>query len=205
MDGEPQVRARACQEWLTFVETEDDPWKSRFFAGLDPTLREAIESASRVAWLPIGAHVKLADTLQDAYGAVRAHAYYRRSFAAALSGPVLGPFVRTAAQVLGVTVHSFARWAGRGWETAFRNAGGLSGEAVGPEHARITYYGLPPVCTASDGWMLSAQGSAYGVYDIVGVEGVVRLDLSKRSEGTMVLDLEWTTRGGGVKKDLLGR
>ena len=39
--------------------------------------------------------------------------------------------------------------------------------------------------------MQSAQGSAYGAFDALGVDGLVRLDLSTRSQGGMVLDLEW--------------
>ena len=96
--------------------------------------------------------------------------------------------------MLGISVPSFVRWAARGWEAAFQNAGGLAGEVLSPESAKLTYYGLPAICTASEGWMLSSQGSAYGVYDMVGVDGVVRLDLSKRSLGVMVLNLEWVKR-----------
>jgi hypothetical protein len=194
IDTEPLVRARFCQEWLAFVETQEEPWRSRFLNGISPAMRETIESASRVAWLPVSYHVTLADVLQEAFGAVRAHTYYRHAFAASLAGPVLGPLVRTGMRVLGISVPSFVRWAARGWEAAFHNAGGLAGEVLGPDRARLTYYGLPAICTASEGWMLSSQGSAYGVYDVVGVDGIVRLDLSKRSAGEMVLHLEWSKR-----------
>jgi hypothetical protein len=189
------VRARFCQEWLEFAEKEEEPWRSRFFAGLDPETRSVIEGASRVAWVPAGIHVRLADILQEAYGAVRAHSYYRRAFASSLSGPVLGPLFRTGTRVLGISVATFVRWAPRGWDASFRNAGGLLGEVLGPYHAKLTYFGLPAVCTASDGWMLSSQGSAYGTYDVLGVDGVVRIDLSGRNEGRMVLDLEWNASG----------
>jgi hypothetical protein len=195
MDAEPLVRARFCQEWLAFAAKEEDPWRSRFFALLGEETRELIDASSRVAWVPIALHVKLADVLQEAYGVVRAHSYYRRAFAASLSGPILGPLVRTGSRVLGIGVPTFVRWAPRGWEAAFRNAGGMMGEVVGPYHAKLTYFGLPPVCTASEGWMISSQGSAYGAYDVMGVDGVVRLDMSGRSEGRMVLDLEWNALG----------
>jgi hypothetical protein len=194
MDAQPLVRARFCQEWLAFVETQEEPWRSRFRAGITPAVRDAIVTASRVAWLPVAYHVTLADVLQDSFGVMRAHTYYRNAFAASLSGPILGPLVRTGTRVLGISVGSFVRWAGRGWEAAFQNAGGLTGEVLGPERAKLTYHGLPAICTASEGWMLSSQGSAYGVFDLVGVDGIVRLDLSKRSEGEMVLNLEWAKR-----------
>jgi hypothetical protein len=50
------------------------------------------------------------------------------------------------------------------------------------------------VCTASDAWLDSAQGSAYGVLDTLETAGIVRLDKSRRAEGELDLDLEWTER-----------
>ncbi len=104
--------------------------------------------------------------------------------------------------MLGVSVPSYVRWAPRGWEASFRNAGTLEGRVLGPHHAQLVYSNLPAFCTASDGWLKSSQGSAYGALDVLRVEGIVRLDLSARSTGRMVLDLEWTgpVRDGGAAK-----
>jgi hypothetical protein len=192
MDAEPLVRARFCQEWLELVDKEEEPWRGRFFAALDPALREMIEAATRVAWLPMAVHVKLADLQQEAFGAVRSHAHYRKSFAAALRGPFLGPLVRTGARVMGISIPSIVRWSPRAYQAGFRNMGELVGEVLGPQRARLVYNGLPPVCTASNAWMLSSQGSAYGAYDFLGIEGVVRLDTSEKSQGRMTLELEWS-------------
>jgi hypothetical protein len=188
----PLVRARFCQEWLEMIEKEAEPLRGRFLARVPRALREAIEGASRVAWLPLEYHVALSDIQLETYGAVRAHDYFRRAFAASLRGPYLGPLLQTGAKVLGLTPGAVARWAGRGYEAGFRNAGKLHGEQLGPGHARLLYSELPAICTASDAWMTSPHGSAYGAYDVLGVEGVVRLDLSGRPEGRLVLDLEWT-------------
>jgi hypothetical protein len=192
MDAEPLVRARFCQEWLELVDKEEEPWRGRFFAALDPALRETIESATRVAWLPMAVHVKLADIQQGAFGAVRSHAHYRKSFAAALRGPFLGPLVRTGARVMGISMLSIVRWSSRAYQAGFRNVGELAGEVLGPHRARLVYSELPTVCTSSDAWMLSSQGSAYGAYDFLGIEGVVRLDTSGRGLGRMILELEWS-------------
>jgi hypothetical protein len=194
MDAPPLVRARFCQEWLAHMERQEEPYRGRFFAALDAETRGAIESASRVAWLPIAIHVRLADITQEAFGAVRAHQYYRGVFAPAIQGPVLGPLLRTSARVVGISVNTFVRWAGRAYRAVFQNAGELTGEVQGPDRARLVYRGLPPVCTESDAWMASAQGSVYGAFDLLGVQGVVRVDMSARGEGGMVLNLEWIAR-----------
>jgi hypothetical protein len=189
---DPRVRARHCQDWLAQVDKEEEPWRSRFQERLAPQVRELIESSARVGWLPVGTHVGLADVLQETFGDVRAHAFYRRAASGWLTGPLIGPALRTTARILDVTPASILRWAHRGWEVSFKEAGTLVGESHAPNHGRLIYRDLPPVCTASDAWLSSAQGSAYGVLDVLGFEGVVRIDTSGKSEGRMFVDLEWS-------------
>lgn len=190
-NGEPLVRARFCQEWLTLIEREEDPYRSRFFALIPKETRALIDGAVPVTWLPMAVHVKLADIQLESFGTVRAHGYYRRAFAINIKGPILGPLVATGVRLLGLSPGSFVRWASRGYDAAYKNAGHLAGEVVGPEHARLVFTNLPPVCTASEAWLMSAQGSAYGIFDVLDVDGIVRLDMRGRAEGRMVLDLEW--------------
>jgi hypothetical protein len=195
--AEPLVRARFCQDWLALIAVEEEPYRTRFFGRLTDEMRTQIDGASRVAWLPLAVHVKLADVLLEAFGTVRAHDYYRRALVSAVKGPIFGPLFLTGARVLGLSPASFVRWGSRGYDVAFKHAGALAGEVLGPGRARLKYLDLPPVCTASDAWMKSAQGTAYGVYDVLGVDGVVRLDTRARGEGKMVLELEWSDRKRG--------
>jgi len=190
----PLVRARFCQEWLAAIAKEEEPYRSRFLARVTGGMREQIEGAARVSWLPISVHVDLSEIQLETFGIARAHDYYRRAFATSLRGPVLGPLMLTAARLLGLSPTSFVRWASHAYDAAFKNAGGVVGEVLGPSRARLVYSSLPQVCTVSDAWMTSSQGSAYGAYDVLGVAGVVRLDTRARAEGRMVLELEWGDR-----------
>jgi hypothetical protein len=70
----------------------------------------------------------------------------------------------------------------------------MSGEVLSPGVGRLLYRGLPAVCTRSDAWLDSAQGSAYGALDTLEVGGVVRLDKSRRHEGRLEVTVEWTER-----------
>jgi len=192
--AEPLVRARLCQEWLTLIASEEEPYRGRFLARVTNELRAQIDGASRVAWIPLSIHVKLADIQLEAFGTVRAHEYYRRAFSRALMGPILGPLVRTGTSVLGVSLGSFVRWSSKGYDASYKHAGQIAGEVLAPGRARITFRNLPPICTASDAWLMSAQGSAYGLYDVLHLDGVVRLDTHARAEGSMMLELEWSER-----------
>ncbi|HEX8790080.1 MAG TPA: hypothetical protein VF765_03955 [Polyangiaceae bacterium] len=189
----PSVRARHLQRWLKNVAHEEDPWRGRFFAALSSDVREAIEGAMPEVWLPMAHHVLFADLMADAFGPARAHDYYRRDFVASLRRPPFASLVKTGARVLGITPAGFLRWSGRVYQAVFRAAGTAEGEVLGPGHGRLSYVGLPPMCTASDPWLDSAQGSLYGMYDFLGTRGgVVRLDKSRRAEGRLDLELEWT-------------
>jgi hypothetical protein len=192
---EPLVRGRFCQEWLELVDAEPEPWRGRFMALLSSQMKETILGASRVSWLPLELHVTLSNLTEEALGETRAHAYYRRAFAAALRGPFLGPLVRTGARVIGLSPATFVRWAGRAYEAGFRNAGRIDGEVLGRGKARLVYSQLPAICTASTPWLTSAQGSTYGAYDALGVDGVVRLDLTGRAQGRLIVTLEWNETG----------
>jgi hypothetical protein len=194
---EPLIRARYCQEWLEFVGKDDEPWRSRFLGRISPELRATIDGTVRVGWIPLAIHVKLADILLEAYGIQRAHAYYRRAFAASLRGPLLGPLSQSAARLFGITPGTLARWASRGYDATFKHAGFVVGQELGPGRARIEYRDLPRIATASEAWLQSAHGSAYGAFDFLGVDGLARLDLSGRSAGRLRLDLEWTVPASG--------
>jgi serine/threonine protein kinase len=193
-DAKPKVRARHLKDWLLAAARDEDPWRARFFAALPDETRDVIEAAIGSSWLPVDLHVQLADIMQDSYGPARAHEHYRRSFAESVRGGIFGPVVRTGMRLFGTTPAAFLRWADRGWDTSFRSCGGLIGESEGPGRGRLIYKDLPPVCLASDAWLGSAQGSAYGAYDVCEVSGVVRIDTRRRSEGSIQLVLEWTDR-----------
>ncbi len=190
------MRARHLRDWLTRVGGEEDPWRARFFAALPARTRTTIETAARGTWLPMLLHVDLAEVMLESYGPARAHEHYRRSFAAALQGGIFGPLVRTGKRLFGTTPATFLRWAHLGWDTSFRHCGELTGEVTGAGQGRLIYSGLPRVCTVSDAWLDSSQGSSYGCFDVLEIDGLVRVDKSRREEGRLELALEWSERSG---------
>jgi hypothetical protein len=189
---DPRVRTRFLQEWLGNMEQETARSRTRFFAALPGDVRSTIEGAARTSWLPVDLHVVLAEVTSEALGPASAYDYYRRSLSRTFQGPLLAPMMRTATRLLGLTPATCLRWAKRGWDAGFRDCGGLEGEVIAPGRGRLVYRDLPAVCTASDAWLDSAQGSAYGTLDLVGAIGVVRIDKSQRAEGSLIVHLEWT-------------
>jgi hypothetical protein len=195
--AEPIVLARFCQEWLELVALEDEPFRSRFFERVPPEIRAQIDKSLRVAWLPLSIHVTLGDIMLEAFGSARAHDYYRRSFVRAVKGPVFGPLFVTGMRLFGVSPATIIRWGSRGYEAGFKNAGRIVGRSLAPGRARLEFFDLPAVCIASEGWPTAMLGTMYGIYDVLGVEGVIRADMRAVHEGTVKLDFEWSEEKGG--------
>jgi hypothetical protein len=174
------------------MQREPERARGRFFAALPTGPREQIEQAMRTTWLPAQFHALLADVTLEAMGEAHAHDYYRRAFARSLRGPFFASAIRAGTRLFGLNPGSFLRWAARGYEASMRNCGALRGEVLGEGRGVLVYSSLPAFFTASDAWLDSALGSAYGGYDVVGATGVARLDKSQRANGTMRVELEWT-------------
>ena len=51
------------------------------------------------------------------------------------------------------------------------------GRSLAPGRARLEFFNLPAVCTASEGWVTAMLGTMYGIYDVLSVEGVIRADV----------------------------
>ena len=190
----PQVRARHIQFWLELVERYEEPWRGRFFAALPAELRSKALEAVPASFLPIDYHVTLADVLRATLGDARAHDFYRHAIRASLAGPLFAPLVQTAVRLFGLSPATCVRWAPKAWHASFSNAGSVTAEDVGADHGRLVYRGLPRVCIESDAWVESSQGSAYGVLEMTGVRGVVRIDQRERPNGGYALELEWTPK-----------
>jgi hypothetical protein len=187
----PLVRARHLQAWLAFVEAMEAPYPARFSQHLAADTNELIRTAAPVAWLPARLHAELAEVGLAAFGARRAHEYYRWAFGLSMQGPVFGPLLRAGVAVFGLSPAAFLRWARRGWDLSMREAGTLDGEARGPGQGRLLYRNLPPDLAASNAWVESTMSSFYGMLDFTRTTGVVRMIDRDLPAGNFTLEVEW--------------
>jgi hypothetical protein len=188
----PLVRARHLQQWLALIAATEAPYPERFLQRLAPATRTLITEASPVAWLPAGLHAELAEVMLAAFGARRAHEYYRHAFAASVEGPIFGPLLRAGVAMFGLSPAAFVRWAHKGWQLSFRDAGSLQGEVLEGSRGRIHYRDLPPECAANAAWVESMPSSIYGMLDVTRRTGVVRFIERDPAAGNFTLEIEWS-------------
>ena len=85
---------------------------------------------------------------------------------------------------------------------SWQRYGRLAGRSLGPGRARLEFFELPQVCISSEAWVMSMLGTTYGIYDVLGVEGVIRLDTHGLEEGMAKLDFEWSEGKGGRRSEV---
>jgi hypothetical protein len=185
------VRARHLQAWLAFVEAMEAPYPERFSQHLAADTNKLIREAAPVTWLPARLHAELAEVGLAAFGARRAHEYYRWAFGLSMQGPLFGPLLRAGVAVFGLSPAGFLRWARRGWDLSFREAGSLDGEVIGPGRGRLMYRDVPRELAASNAWVESTASSFYGMLDFTRTTGVVRMVDRDLPAGNFTLELEW--------------
>jgi hypothetical protein len=185
------VRARHLQAWLEFVEAMEAPYPERFRQHLAAETNKLIREAAPVAWLPARLHAELAEVGLAAFGVRRAHEYYRWQFGLSMQGPLLGPLLRTGVAVFGLSPAAFLRWANRGWDLSFRDAGGIHGEVLENGHGRLFYRDMPQALATSHAWVESVASSFYGMLDFTRTTGVVRFIERDPAAGNFTLELEW--------------
>jgi hypothetical protein len=186
------MRARHLQQWLELVAAWEQPYAARFAEALNPVTRAQIIQASPVQWLPAVLNTELAEVTLAAFGSRRAHDYYRRAFVASMQGPLLGPLVRVGKELFGLSPAAFVRWANKGWNLSYRDAGSLDGEVLGEGRAHLVFRDVPEQWAASQAWIDSSFSHTYGLFDVTGTTGVVRFLEKDRAARRFVLELEWS-------------
>jgi hypothetical protein len=189
--GEPRVRAKHLQVWLSLAKRRLEPTPyERFTAGVPSQDWQRIEAAVGSSWLPMELDVTLADAMHATLGPKACHRFYIDLTLEALGGPLLSPLVGTWMRMFGADPSKIAQWWPKGWTGLFQDCGELSGEPVSEHVARLYYSDLPAFCVASAPWVESLQSSAYAVFPFLKREGVVRLS-ADAPHRAVTLELEW--------------
>ncbi len=189
--GEPRVRAKHLQVWLSLAKRRLEPALYERFAQAVPAPEwQRIEAALGSSWLPMELDVMLADVMLATLGPRACHRFYIDLTLEALGGPILSPLVGTWLRMFGADPSKTVQWWPKGWLGLFQDCGELSGEAVSERVARLHYMDLPAFCVASAPWVESLQSSAYGVFPFLNREGVVRLT-ADAPHRAVTLELEW--------------
>jgi hypothetical protein len=192
--GQPAVRAKFLQQWLTFPEQYDPSVAERLSKLVSSEKRQAIHAAHALVWLPMELDIEVVDAVAQVMGARRFSELTRAFFLQIMLRPPLGALFELGSKLMGLSPEAFLRWWDKGWGAVYRNCGRVAGFVDGPSRGRVLYRNMPKVCLRSDAFVEAVVGTGYGVYKLTGVDGVVRISERRVEHGELDLDLEWQVK-----------
>jgi hypothetical protein len=186
----PEIAAQHTRTSLAVLAERSPSAAVRVRARLRPEVRELLDGATRVDFLPATVDLAVAMAIHAEVGPDAARRVAREVLRRSLSGPVLGSLVTSATALFGLTPPDLLRWASRGWSRVCRDCGDLQvvGVADGVVHLALTH--LPELLEVPS-YLESVGGALEAFLDVCQVDGEVE---AEPRPGGAHFQLSWRPR-----------
>jgi hypothetical protein len=131
----PEIKARHTRTSLEVVGELFPAAEPAVMARLTPLVKEALEAAFRLDYLPVMVNLEVVEAIHAELGPRGSRQVARESLRRTLTGPLLGGLVSTAIALFGNTPPGLLRWIGRGYGWVCRDCGEF--RMVGAEEGRV--------------------------------------------------------------------
>jgi len=166
----PEIQARHTRTSLEVLAELFPAAEPRVRERLSPLVRQAIEAAFRLDYLPVMVDLEVTAAIRDEVGARGARLVAREGYRRTLNGKLLGNLVHSAVVLFGNTPPGLLKWAGRGYGLICRDCGELRLESAGERQAELRLEQLPPELILPS-YLDTMAGSLEAYFDLTGVEG----------------------------------
>lgn len=168
------MRASVIQGNLTDLQRLDPEPLQDILGGVSPKIVEAIERASRLAWLPLQHDVELSMSVARVLGDQGCVDWARTSMLLSLRTPLLEPLWKAAFRVFGMSPGALFRAAPSGWKAVYRNVGGVEHQAR-PNAAVLALFDLPGLLLEDSTYLRCMCGTFSALLNIAETPGTVEL------------------------------
>lgn len=189
-----EIQARHTRATLEVLGELFPAAEPRVRERLSPLVRQAIEAAFRLDYLPVMVDLEVTAAIRDEVGARGSRLVAREGLRRTLNGNMLGNLLRSAVVLFGNTPPGLLRWAGRGYGRICRDCGELRLESADEREAELRLEKLPPELNLPS-YLDTMAGSLEAFFDVTGVEGEVHYE---PWPGGARFTLRWTPRQAPV-------
>jgi len=188
--GFPEIQARHTRTTLETLGELFPAAEPRVRERLTPLVRQAIEAAFRLDYLPVMVELEVVAAIREELGSKNARKVAREGLRRTLKGNLLAGLVSTAVVLFGNTPGGLLKWVGRGYGRICRDCGELRLEASGESHAEVRLENLPPELNLPT-YLDAVGGALEAFFDVCEVQGEVQHD---PWPGGARYTLRWTPR-----------
>jgi hypothetical protein len=187
----PEISAHHTQAALQALGERSPALLARVRGRLRPEVREALDAATRLDYLPAHVDLEVALAIHAEAGSEVARRVAREVLRRSLAGPLLGSLVTSASALFGLTPPDLLRWSSRGWSRVCRDCGELQVVGVADEVVHLALTGLPERLEVPS--YLQSIGAALEAFlDVCQVDGEVEVE---PRPGGAHFELRWRRRG----------
>jgi len=193
MAASPRMLGSFIQGTLEAIDRYDADLGRRVRDGLRPASREAIASASRIAFLDLELDVEVTEILYRVAGPERARAVLRSNLAETFTSPILRSFIGMALRLRGREPGRLLEWSSKVWGQIYRDFGSISFVPVGASEGRFELNGLPPVIAEHADYVDGIAAAMSAVFDLLELDGHTELKALDPATGRAIITAVWET------------
>lgn len=177
---QPMIRASQVKANLTGLERLGAGAERRVRERMSPETVEAIELATRVAWLPIELDVELCEAVDREVGRSRLWEWQVEAALESMRGPLLSPLVTGAVRLFGPKPGRLLKFASRAWSQVYRDCGEVELGSASDSAAVLEYRGGPDVVVADAMYLSTIAAGFSSVFLVLELTGDVDVDAADR-------------------------
>lgn len=191
MEHRPRMLAAFVQGTLESVDRVDPELGRAVRRHMQPEKLRALESASRIAFVPLELDVEVTRCLFEVSGPARAREIFRSNMAATFESPILSSFMAMALRLRGRDPARLLGWCSKVWGQLYRDAGGIEFESLGDDAGRFQLHDLPPLLTAHPEYLDGIAAAISAVFDVLDVPGAAELGAVDADAGRAIIHAAW--------------
>lgn len=188
----PATKAGYMKDYLAAVQRLPKAQQELVLQDLNPLVEE-IGSASRSAWLPIAANLRITDSIFRRLGSKDATEFYAEWIRQQTETPVWSNLVRGALALFGQDPGSLAKWVPKTFDLMYRGYGRWSVQRSGETEVTLTLHEMPAELATNIHWQQSVRSGLFAIYRLSGATGDIVLEPASIAHRSMQLTLRWNS------------
>jgi hypothetical protein len=171
----PEIQARHTRTVLEALGELFPAAEPRVRARLSPLVRQAIDAAFRLDYLPVMVELEVVAAIREELGSRGSRMVAREGLRRTLKGSMLAGLVHSATVLFGNTPAGLLKWAGRGYGRVTRDCGELRLEKATECSAEVRLEKLPAELNLPS-YLDAVGGALEAFFDVCEVKGEITYD-----------------------------
>lgn len=192
MIEEPAIRAAITIDHLETIRATEPHLLAQIASVAPPGTLDAMNRMTRLSWIPMRQHMRLAEATRQIIGPWEHRALWRRTALRILQQPGLETLIDGTIRLFGLTPQGLSKVTPRTWGLVSRACGKLTLEpSPAQNQARIVLTDFPPELFATGTFAEGLAGCFEAVYELCDTQGQIIIAKQNLEAGAATFHMIW--------------